>query len=169
MIVSGNVIAHKLLRDGVEIDDNVSCQLPSLDALTGEVKGAGLMGPIDMPVTGQLGSMVFTVNMRSVNKNAVELARPGIQNLELRFARDVINANGQKIPEGTKIFISGMNKKYDPGKVEGAATMDGSAEFEVIRYRQIINGEETLLIDKKNFIYKVNGIDYMAAIKAALN
>lgn len=168
MIISGNVIAHKLLADGVEIDDNVSCQLPSIEVQTGEVKGAGILGSIDMPVTGQIGSMTFTINMRSINKNAANLAKPGIQNIELRFVRDVVNANGQVIPEGTKIFITGLNKKYDPGKVEPPTTMDGSIDFEVIRYRQVINGEETLLIDKRNYIYKINGVDYMQKVRQAL-
>lgn len=168
MIISGNVIAHKLLADGVEIDDNVSCQLPSIEVQTGEVKGAGILGSIDMPVTGQIGSMTFTINMRSINKNAANLAKPGIQNIELRFARDVVTSDGQVIPEGTKIFITGINKKYDPGKVEPPTTMDGSIDFEVIRYRQVINGVETLLIDKRNYIYKINGVDYMQKVRQAL-
>lgn len=168
MIISGNVIAHKLLADGVEIDDNVSCQLPSIEVQTGEVKGAGILGSIDMPVTGQIGSMTFTINMRSINKNAANLAKPGIQNIELRFARDVVTPDGQVIPEGTKIFITGINKKYDPGKVEPPTTMDGSIDFEVIRYRQVINGVETLLIDKRNYIYKINGVDYMQKVRQAL-
>ncbi|MFO7153939.1 MAG: phage major tail tube protein [Caldicoprobacter oshimai] len=168
MIISGNVIAHKLLVDGVEIDDNVSCQLPSIEVQTGEVKGAGILGSIDMPVTGQIGSMTFTINMRSINKNAANLAKPGIQNIELRFARDVVTSDGQVIPEGTKIFITGINKKYDPGKVEPPTTMDGSIDFEVIRYRQVINGVETLLIDKRNYIYKINGVDYMQKVRQAL-
>ena len=168
MIISGNVIAHKLLADGVEIDDNVSCQLPSIEVQTGEIKGAGILGSIDMPVTGQIGSMTFTVNMRSINKNAANLAKPGVQNIELRFARDTVSADGQTIPEGAKIFISGINKKYDPGKVEPPTTMDGSIDYEVIRYRQVINGVETLLIDKRNYIYKINGVDYMQKVRQAL-
>lgn len=168
MTILGNVIAHKLLSDSVEIDDNVSCQLPSIEVQTGEIKGAGILGTIDMPVTGQVGSMTFTINMRSVNKNAANLAKPGIQNIELRFARDVVSANGQIIPEGTKIFITGVLKKYDPGKVEPPTTMDGSIDFEVIRYRQVINGVETLLIDKRNYIYKINGVDYMQQIRRIL-
>lgn len=168
MIISGSVIAHKLLADGVEIDDNVSCQLPSIEVQTGEVKGAGILGSIDMPITGQVGSMTFTINMRSVNKNAANLAKPGIQNIELRFARDVVSTDGQVIPEGAKVFITGINKKYDPGKVEPPSTMDGSIDFEVIRYRQVINGVETLLIDKRNYIYKINGVDYMQRVRQAL-
>lgn len=168
MIISGNVIAHKLLADGVEIDDNVSCQLPSIEVQTGEIKGAGILGTIDKPVTGQFGSMTFTINMRSINKNAAELAKPGVQNIELRFVRDVTNANGQTIPEGAKIFIAGEMKKYDPGKVESPTTMDGSIDFEVTRYRQVINGVETLLIDKQKYVYKINGVDYMQQIRRAL-
>jgi len=168
MIISGSVIAHKLFDDGVEVDDNVSVQLPSIEVQTGEIKGAGILGTIDMPVTGQIGSMTLTINMRSVNKNSSRLARPGIHNLELRFARDVNTADGQIIPAGTKIFISGLNKKFDPGKVEPPTTMDGSADFEVIRYRQVIEGVETLLIDKRNYIYKIDGVDYMQQVRQTL-
>ncbi len=46
--------------------------------------------------------------------------------------------------------------------------MDGSVELEVLRYRQVIDGVETLLIDKRNYIYKVNGVDYMEAIRRML-
>ena len=168
MIVSGNVIAHKVVVDGKDVDDNVSCQLPSIEIQTGEIKGAGILGTIDMPATGQVGSMTFSMSQRSINKNAADLAKPGIQNIELRFNQDVRNSNGQIVPEGTKVFISGVNKKYDPGKVESNATMDGSIEFEVLRYRQVVNGVETLLIDKLNYIYKVNGIDYMEKVRATL-
>lgn len=168
MIISGSVIAHKLLAGGQEVFDQVSCQLPSIEKPTGEIKGAGILGVIDMPLTGQVNSMTFTINSRSINKEAANLAKPGIQNLELRFIRDVMKSDGTMVPEGSKIFITGVNKKYDPGKVEQSSTMDGSIEFEVLRYRQVINGEETLLIDKLNNVYKINGIDYMEKIRAAL-
>lgn len=169
MIVSGNIIAHKLLADGIEIDDNVSCTLPSIEAETSDIKGAGILGTISMPTTGQINSMTFSISTKSINKNASNLAKPGVpQNLELRFAKDVMSSSGQMVPQGSKIFITGIMKKYDPGKVENSGTMDGSIEFEVIRYRQVIDGEEALLIDKKNYIYKVNGVDYMASVKALL-
>jgi hypothetical protein len=168
MIISGATIAHKLLSDGKEIDDNVSCQLPSIEMQTSELKGAGILGTIDMPITGQVNGMTFSVIAKSINKNISNLAKPDIQNLELRYVKDVFIANGSKIPEGTKIYITGINKKYDPGKIEIGSNMDGSIDFEVIRYRQVINGVETLLIDKRNFIFSVNGVDYMKGIKTAL-
>jgi len=168
MIISGAVIAHKVLLESEEIDDNVSCQLPSIEVQTSELKGAGILGAIDMPVTGQINSMTVSLSSRGINKKAAAFAKPGFLNLELRFARDTVTADGQMIPQGSKIFISGTNKKYDPGKVENGATMDGSVDLEVLRYRQVINGEETVLIDKRNYVYKVNGVDYMQKIRSIL-
>ncbi len=168
MIISGSVIAHKLLADGIEIDDQVSCQLPSIEKATNELKGAGILGSIDMPMTGQINSMVFSITSRGINAKAANLAKEGRQNIEIRFVRDVTQADGTIIPEGSKVFITGVNKKYDPGKVEVGGNMEGSIEFEVLRYRQVIEGVETLLIDKLNFIYKVNGVDYMQKVRASL-
>lgn len=168
MIKSGGVIACKLLMDKEEVDDNVSCQLPSVEMQTAEIKGAGILGAMDMPVTGQLNSMTFTINLRSVNKNHGKIMKPGVRDIELRFVRDVITSEGQTITEGTKIFITGVIKKYDPGKVEPPSTMEGSAEFETLRFRIVVDGTETLLIDKLNGIYQVNGVDHMKNIRAVL-
>lgn len=168
MIISGSVIAHEFYDGGVKIQDNVSCQLPSIEHGTTEVKGAGILGTLDMPSSGQLNAMVFSASMRSISKNSLNVSRPGVHNIELRFVKDTFTDNGQSIPEGTKIFVTGVFKKFDPGKVEKASTMDGTIEYEVVRYRIVIGGEEAVLIDKRNFIYKVNGIDYMESIRAAL-
>ena len=168
MIISGSVIAHKLLADNIEIDDNVSCELPSIEFESTEVKGAGILGTVDMPSPAQIKAMSFKSSSRSVNTKTAALAKTGKQSLELRFARDVIKSDGTVIPASTKIFITGVVKKYEPGKVEQGSTMDGSVEFEVLRYRQVIEGEETLLIDKFNYQYVVNGVDYMQAIRAIL-
>lgn len=168
MIITGSVIAHKLIDNGEEIADNVSCQLPSIEVQTTEVKGAGIMGTIDMPSTGQIGSMTFTITQRSIGRNAMKLATPGIHTIELRFVQDVTMPDGQVIKEGTKVFLTCFNKKLDPGKVEPQATREGSAEFEVLRYRQVVDGTEVLLVDKRNYIYKINGVDYMEKVRAAL-
>lgn len=168
-MISGAIVACKFFDNGSEIEDNVSCQLPSIENGTVEVKGAGILGALDMPSSAQLNAMVFSASMRSINKSSLKVSSPGVHNIELRFVKDVKTDNGEMIPEGTKIFVTGVFKKFDPGKVEVNGTMDGSIEYEVLRYRIVINGEEMLLIDKVNYIYKVNGIDYMEKVRAALN
>lgn len=168
-MISGSVVAHRFFDNNTEVEDNVSCQLPSIENGTTAVKGAGILGALEMPSSAQLNAMVFSASMRSINKTNISCAAPGVHNIEVRFVKDVKTDNGTMIPQGTKIFITGIFKKYDPGKVEENGTMDGSIEYEVLRYRIVINGEEVLLIDKVNFIYIVNGVDYMKDIRAALN
>ena len=109
MIIAGNIIAHMLLVDSKEIADQVSCQLPSIEKPTSEIKGAGILGSIDMPITGQVNSMTFSINSRSINAGSAELAKPGIQNIELRFVQDVMQNDGSMIPASSKVFITGVN------------------------------------------------------------
>jgi len=168
VIISGAVIAHKLLVDNQEISDNVACQLPKIEIDTAEVKGAGILGTIEMPATGQLGSMVIKMDFRATNKNIAGLAKNGKQNLELRFVKDTVTATGSVAPEGSKIFATGIVKNYDLGKVEDNSTQECSFEFEILRYRQVTAGKEVLLIDKQNYIYKINGVDYMQQIRSLL-
>lgn len=167
-MISGPIKAHKVLLDDDEIDDNVSCQLPSLETQTSEIKGAGILGSIDMPSVGTLGNLTFSINLRSVNKNSHMLLKPGVVKIEVRGAIEVDGDKGIEIKK-FKAFLTAQNKKYDPGKIENGNTMDGSAEWTVTRYSLIVDGVEVLLIDKKNMVYKVNGIDYLAELRAALN
>lgn len=167
-ILSGAVVAHRVIADSVEIDDNVSVQLPSIEFGTTSIKGAGILGEFDMPSTGQLNAMTFSMSQRSLNKTSIMLSSPGQHNIELHFVKDARTTDGQQIPQGTKIFLTGLTKKVDPGKVEEKSTMDGSIEYEVLRYRIVIDGEEALLVDKINYVYKVYGVDHMEKIRTAL-
>ncbi len=162
------VTAHKVLMDNNEIGDNVSCTLPDIEHATSELKGAGIAGTIDVPLMGMFNSMTFSMDFRGLNRNSAAALKPGITNLELRFLKDTIASNGNYIAEGTKVFVSGYNKKVAPGKVETGASMDSSAEYEVTRYRIICDGVEVLLIDKLAGVYKVNGIDYMQKAREVL-
>lgn len=88
MGISGSVIAHKYFDNNEEVQDNVSCQLPSLEFASSEVKGAGIMGGMDMPSSGQLNSLIFSATIRSINKSAINVSAPGVHNIELRFSKD---------------------------------------------------------------------------------
>ncbi len=152
------------------IDDTADIQLPPIEKLTDTIKGAGIMGEIDFPALGQIGSMTLTVNHRADNAKYALLSRPGTIHIELVWLTDVLDSNNLTVgTQQNKVFITGINKKYDPGKIEVGASVDGSSEFEVLYYRKLVDGVEVLLIDKLNFKYVVNGKDYMGEIMTALN
>ena len=151
------------------IDDSSDLKLPSIEKMTDTIKGAGIMGEIDLPVFGQLGSMVFTVSNRADNAQYSMLSRPGQIKFEVGWVTDVFDSSNVAVGiQANKVFMTAINKKYETGKIEVGSGADGSSEFEVIYYRKIADGVEVLLIDKLNYKYVVNGIDYMDALRAAL-
>lgn len=151
------------------IPDITDVQLPSIETASDAIKGAGILGEIDWPSFGQIGSMTLGINFRVASPDIVAISTPQLQEIEVRWVMDKFDTNNIKIGvEAHKVFVKGMPKKHDQGKIENAAAMDGSNEFEVVYYRHIIDGVETLLIDKFNYVYKINGVDYTSEIKAAL-
>jgi P2 family phage contractile tail tube protein len=153
----------------VLIDDSSDLQLPSIEKLTDTIKGSGIMGEIDLPTFGQLGSMTFAVNNRADNAQYAMLSRPGEIKFELVWVVDVFDSNNAKIGiQQHKVFMTGVSKKYDMGKIDVNSGADGSSEFEIYYLRKIVDGKEVLLIDKFNYKYAVNGIDYTSELRTAL-
>lgn len=151
------------------IDDSSDLQLPSIEKLTDTLKGAGVMGEVDMPTFGQIGPMSFTVNNRADNPQYAVMSRPGTINFEVVWVVDLFDSNNARVGiQQHKVFMSGISKKYDMGKIDVNAGADGSSEFEIYYLRKVIDGKEVLLIDKFNYKYAVNGIDYTANIRTAL-
>lgn len=152
-----------------QIDDSSDLQLPSIEKLTDTLKGAGIMGEIDMPSFGQLGSMTFTVNNRADNPQYARLSRPGEIKFEVVWVVDVYDSKNVKVGIQThKVYMSGVSKKHDLGKLEVNGGAEGSSEFEIYYLRKLVDGKEVLLIDKFNYKFAVDGKDYMEEMNKAL-
>jgi uncharacterized protein len=173
MKISNKTIDYKLKATDENgklqlIDDSADMQLPSVERQSDTLKGAGILGEVDLPGYG-ISSMTFSVNFKADNGKYAVLSRPGEIKIEIVWVNDVFDsAQNKMVIQSNKIFMTVLNKKYDPGKIEVGSSADGSVEFEVLSFRKIINGKEVLLIDKFNQKYVVNGKDYMEAIRTAL-
>lgn len=152
-----------------KIASTSNCTLPSIEMLTDTIKGSGIMGEIDFPSYCQPGAMTFGVGFRVDTPDAATLSAPGVHEFELRWATDKFDSGNISIGfDSHKAIIKGACKKYDPGKVETGAAQDGSNEYEVFYYKKFLNGKAIIEIDKLNNVYKINGIDYAASLRAAL-
>ena len=60
-IVPEGMINFKVYRDGVDMLDIAEGTLPNLEAMTHEIKGAGLAGTIDKTVLGHYNSMTLSL------------------------------------------------------------------------------------------------------------
>lgn len=140
----------------VKIGDTTSVQLPSIEYLTDSIKGAGILGEVDWPTLGQVGSMSLSISIRVTNEDFGALAKA--KNLEIRWITDAFDTTEVKTGVNlNKAFISCIPKKIDEGKIEPGSAMDGSFEYEVYAYKRILNGKEILNIDKFNGIFTING------------
>lgn len=146
------------------IGETTNCQLPSLDYQTDSLKGAGIMGEIDMPSPSP-GSMAFSAGIRVSTADSASLGAPTVQELEVRWVTDQLDSSKMKIgTDAHKAVVKGIPKKFDPGKVEAGAAQDGSIEIEVLYYKETINGKTVIEVDKLNGKLIINGTDYYKAI-----
>ena len=151
------------------VGDTSSYKRPSLEMLTDTIKGAGILGEIDLPTLGQIGALEAEISFKKSNKKAVEIFGQKSHSLEIRWASDLLDSsNGQIKAEQNKEIIRCLPKKLDLGKVETNTSNEGTLTLEVLYYQYIINGETLIEIDKLNNVLKVNGVDYAAAIRQAL-
>lgn len=142
------------------IADTTKVQLPSIENMSDTIKGAGIMGEIDLPSLAMPGSMVLSMSMRITSKTATKLKSGGVQNLEIVWNVDELNGStGGVRAVQHKAFVKGILKKFDEGAVESGAQMDGSIELETLYYKRVIDGENILEIDKLNNVYRVLGKD----------
>lgn len=144
-------------------------QLPSMEALSNEVKGAGLLGSYNAPVVGHYGPLTATFNFYA-SSPAIKACFAGQpKRFDLRVAEQMKDdSTGNKTVNAVKYLIGGTITKLDLGAVEGGASADGSIDLDVTLFAIYEGGRELQYFDKTNYIYRVNGNDILAAERAAL-
>jgi len=173
MKIANKTIDYRIAAefDGREkhLANTTEVSLPDIEPLSDSIKGAGIMGEIDWPSLGQIGSMKLSFTARVISALATKLNAPKAQRITIRWATETIDTTSMKsviIPH--KVIVVGVPKKYGQGKVEKGSAMDPNYEFEIFYFRELIDGKETMMIDKFNNVYKIDGVNYAEAIENAL-
>ncbi|UHA74462.1 phage major tail tube protein [Paenibacillus sp. 481] len=144
-------------------------QLPSVESLTEAVKGAGIFGEVNSPTIGALASMTCTLNWRAIEPAAIRLAAPVAHALDFRASEQVFNPTTSSYDQvGIKASVRAIPKKFETGKLAVGATTDSLNEFEVIYYKLEVGGKVLLEIDKYNFKFIIDGVDYLAKMRSQL-
>lgn len=164
--VPEKLINFRIYRDGTDLLGAADVELPSLEAMTDSVQGAGVAGEVDSPVLGHYGSMTLTINWRTVTKNTTVLAQPQAHHLDLRGSMQVYNASeGQYQTIPLKVVCKAVPKNTGLGSLQVGSSQESSTEMEVNYIKVWVDGEEKIEIDKYNFICKIGGNDYLQAVR----
>jgi len=163
------VINFAVYEDAVEYLGKSEVTLPEVSNLTEEIKGAGIAGNVEAVILGHTAAMSLTLNFRTVTPATVNLFEPRIHNIDLRTAQQETDTKSGEIKvRRVKYALKIKPKKFAPGKVAPGSPADASGEYAVLYYAVYIDGVKKMEIDPLNFIYEVNGKDYLSEVRSAL-
>jgi P2 family phage contractile tail tube protein len=163
------VINFQVYENAVEYYGMAEVGLPEISNITNEVKGAGISGTFENVVLGHLEAMTLTLNFRTLVQPAIALLEPRDHQIDLRVAQqDKDTVSGQTQVIALKHVFVCKPKMLSPGAVAPASPADASGEYAVTYWATFINGVKSLEIDILNFIYFVNGKDYLEEVRTAL-
>jgi len=168
MKLATKVNAYNVYLDGnklVGISDEVT--LPDFEALTETLSGAGILGEIDEPLLGHFKASEMEIPFRTLNEHMFRLASMSkALNLTLRASTQTIdtgNINTGAMP--SRIVIKGKNKAITGGKLKQGEGTGSSIKVEITYILIEVDGVKMFELDKLNFVYKVKGVDLLAAIR----
>lgn len=144
-------------------------QLPSFEAMTETVSGTGIAGEYEAPNIGHFSSMKLTINWKMITDEIVDFLKPEMISLDCRLVNQEYNkTQGKHEFSVNRVVVRGIPLKNEFGKAEKGATYDGSSEIEVHYIKIERDGKILVELDKDNYIYKVDGVDYLEKIREGL-
>lgn len=142
--------------------------LPTLDAITEEVRGAGILGTYETSIVGMYGSMTQEVPFRILDEDIFDLMNPS-ELVDLTFrasAQSTVKSTGAVDYKGMRIVERGRLKSFTPGKYENGKQMDASVTLELLYILIEVDGKTKLEYDKLNSVFVVNGKDLLEKVRA---
>ena len=170
-IIKSSVIFTAFFDQSRRIDEITKYDAPAVSLTGVDVKGAGIMGTINIPGTGMVESMQWVVSARGRRDNVERLSRPGEHSQEIRYLQDTYDSSqpsNRLTQDIVKEFLTGIFKGNEGGSSEVGTLVETTVTYECLRIQRFVNGVETLLIDKDAQIYRVNGVDYWENIRSLL-
>lgn len=160
---------YRVYEDGYDFIGTSDVELPTLEALTETIKGAGIAGEIAAPVIGHLGSAETKLNWRTVTNRNISLTAPKAHTLDIRGDEQVYDSTAGEFKTcAVKLLVVGIPKNTGLGKLEPATTTGTSNTLETNYMKLTIDGKDKLEFDKYNYIFKVDGKDYLSESREAL-
>jgi len=142
--------------------------LPKFDAVGDTVSGAGILGEFEEPVPGQFKSQQLEIGFRVIDRTMFEVAAAtGITSLTLRGSQQINDyTNGGLIDQSVRIESRGGVKSIELGKASVGKATDSKLSMEIRFIAVYLDDEEVLYLDKLNYIYRVDGTDLTAGVRA---
>ena len=164
-----SVINFKIYEDGTEYYGMANVQMPTLSNMTQTLTGAGVSGEIEEVVLGHQSAMTVTLNFRTTTPAAIRLSEPRRHVLDFRIANEDEDQleNELTVPR-EKHVMTVIPKTHNVGQIAIGQPTNASGEYAVRYWATWLDGVKVREIDPMNMKYEVNGVDYLADVRAAI-
>jgi len=140
----------------------VDVTLPNIAYVTDETAGAGIAGSLDTPYIGHTATLEITQNFRALTDNVLELISPNMRLITYRGTVQVDDSvSGGQINQNITVTTNAIPKALNLGTLSPTAAMGVSSTQEATYLKITVDGRELCEIDKINYIFRVNGRDYL--------
>lgn len=142
--------------------------LPSFDAITETISGAGILGEYETGIVGMYSSMQQEIPFRVLDEDIFSIMNPTeMVDLTLRASQQsTVKSTGAIAYQGMRVVERGRFKNFDPGKLELGKQMDAKLTMELLYILIEVNGKTMVEYDKLNSVFKVNGVDLLQKVRS---
>lgn len=166
--VYNNIEGHRVLDNNKVCEDVTSITLPTVSHPTSTIAASGMAMDVDLPNTTHLEAMEFGVSHNN-GVNCSRLSTPGKHMLECRGVRQRYNVTKGEIEhESVKWRVTGVHKSTEKGNIETGNPYGSTVKFSVLRFEEIVNNKQVMLVDAMTGEIKVNGKSYTDPIEKLL-
>lgn len=165
---------HRITNAALYLDGNSffgraeEVDLGSVKAVTSDHQGLGMVGLIELPdgIDKLEGKIIW--NSQYVDA-AKKVATPfKTVQLQCRSSIEVYNSQGKTDEVPLVTLMTVMFKEYQLGSYKPRANTNFETPFSASYVRQMVNGEEVLLLDYMANIYRVAGQDQLSRYRQNL-
>lgn len=163
-------IAYRVYRNGVDLLGIAQVEMPQVQYITETIGGSGVAGEYDSPALGMTQSMTAKFTWVSQTQQFFSLLDSSEQLLLECYAsvQQVDETTGVRVAKPLKVTVLGQVKSSPLGSLETGKKHGNETEVEALRLQVELDGDEMLLVDKLNFIHRVNGKDNLAVVREHL-
>ncbi|MDE6734942.1 MAG: phage major tail tube protein [Desulfovibrio sp.] len=163
-------VAYRVYHQGRDFMGIATLEMPQIQYMTETLSGSGIAGEIENPTIGITQSMTCKMTFTSITPEvfqAMDWTQSAL--FECWSALQVTeDATGVRESISYRVNMLGRAKSFPLGTQEQGKKHGNELELELTRLEVLLDGQEKLLIDKLNFMHRVNGTDLLGTVRAQI-
>ena len=163
-------VAFRVYNENQDLLGIATLELPDIQYMTESLNGSGLGGEIETPVLGLTQSI--TVKATFMSQTTLALTMMDWTRSQLYECKSALQigdpSTGGRDSIAYHVNFIGRLKGHTLGSLELGKKHENALEFEVTRLEVFYDSTEKLVIDKMQFIHRVNGKDLWAGVRSQI-